>query len=205
MLCLRCKNEEFLLKDDAVIEQEFRKEAFKIQTPAMECTKCGWTTLHLNQIDELRRRTADAYRRKHDLLTSEEIKAYRKLLRKTQREFAIFLGVGEASVKRWETWLVQEKSSDNLIRAMCEKALLGQLGQKTATSVWISSSMPVVVPGKPASTLRWDICLDDLCEPELQIMMAFDKVGEAEAYGASPPHAGAASAALSFSMRSQMI
>jgi hypothetical protein len=49
-----------------------------------------------------------------------QIKAIRKLLGKNQREFAAFLGVGEASVKRWETWLVQEKSSDQLIRIKCD-------------------------------------------------------------------------------------
>jgi hypothetical protein len=37
----------------------------------------------------------------------------------TQRQFAEFLRVGEASVKRWETWLVQDASSDELIRVKC--------------------------------------------------------------------------------------
>lgn len=37
-----------------------------------------------------------------------------------QVQFAKFLSVGEASVKRWETWLVQDRSSDHLIRLKCK-------------------------------------------------------------------------------------
>src|SRR5438876_4143970 len=107
MICLRCNNETFTEAPNAVIEQEFKGETLKVQTPALACAKCGWITLDPAHADELRRRTADAYRRKHGLLTSDAMKALRQLLELNQREFAAFLGVGEASVKRWETWLVQ--------------------------------------------------------------------------------------------------
>jgi len=120
MICLRCDNEEFVPKQDAVIEQELKGEAFHVQTPALACSKCGWITVDAQTTEELRRRTADAYRKKHGLLTSVQIKALRKMLGMNQPEFAAFLGVGEASVKRWETWLVQEKSSDQLIRMKCD-------------------------------------------------------------------------------------
>ena len=73
-------------------------------------------TIALDQGDELRRRTADAYRRNHRLLTTEQIKAIRRVMGMSQRQFAEFLRVGEASVKRWETWQVQDASSDELIR-----------------------------------------------------------------------------------------
>jgi putative zinc finger/helix-turn-helix YgiT family protein/prevent-host-death family protein len=119
MFCTRCGSEEFTPKPDAVLEQEFKGEALKVASPAMACTKCGSLALADGQLDELRRRTADAYRRKHSLLTSAQIKAIREALGKTQREFAAFLRVGEASVKRWETWLVQDASSDELIRVKC--------------------------------------------------------------------------------------
>lgn len=56
-------------------------------------------------------------RKKRGLLTSDEIKQMRRILGMSQREFADFIGVGEASVKRWETWLVQNKSTDLLMRA----------------------------------------------------------------------------------------
>src|SRR5690348_14161513 len=108
MICFSCDNEEFTLKQDAVIEQELKGELFQVETPAFACTRCGWITLDADTTDELRRRTADAYRKKHGLLISGEIRAYRQVLDMSQKDFAAFVGVGEASVKRWETWLVQE-------------------------------------------------------------------------------------------------
>jgi putative zinc finger/helix-turn-helix YgiT family protein len=137
MICLRCDNDKFVAAPDAVIEQEFKGDTLKVQTPALACCNCGWIALDADHADELRKRTADAYRKKHGLLTGEEIKALRKLLQKNQTQFAQFVGVGEASVKRWETWLVQDKSSDELIRLKCAQALRNRLGQTPAT-VWIT-------------------------------------------------------------------
>jgi hypothetical protein len=37
----------------------------------------------------------------------------------SQEEFAAYLSVGVASVKRWELGKVQEKSTDDLIRIKC--------------------------------------------------------------------------------------
>ena len=185
MICLQCDNEVFLPKQDAVIEQEFRGEAFRIQMPALACAKCGWITVDLQQANELRKRTADAYRKKHELLTSDEIRAYRKLLRKTQREFAVWVGVGEASVKRWETYLVQDKSSDQLMRVKCEKALLEQLEQKSA--VWaISWELDLAAePPNAGCSSRWDYV--PLPEPACELQMEFSDVAHAEIAGPSPP------------------
>jgi len=119
MICLKCENEDFVLKPDAVVEQEFRGEIFHVVSPVMECKHCGWQALAEGQMDELGRRTSDAFRKKHNLLTSEEIKERRMSLNMSQREFAEFLRVGEASVKRWENWKVQDASSDELIRLKC--------------------------------------------------------------------------------------
>lgn len=62
------------------------------------------------------RKLADAYRRAHRLLTSEEIRSRRSSLRMTQKAFAIYLGVGEASIKRWELGAIQDESMDRYIR-----------------------------------------------------------------------------------------
>lgn len=115
MICLKCDCEKFEV-GEAGVRQEFRGENLTVRTPVMVCQNCGWQTVGKGQLDELRKRTADAYRQKHNLLMSTQIHAHREALGMSQREFAKALGVGEASVKRWETWLVQEKSSDELIR-----------------------------------------------------------------------------------------
>jgi len=122
MICLKCENEDFVLKPDAEVEQEFRGETFNVVSPVMVCKHCGWRTLAEGQMDELGRRASDAFRGKHGLLTSVEIKELRMSLNMSQRQFAEFLRVGEASVKRWENWKVQDSSSDELIRLKCMMA-----------------------------------------------------------------------------------
>jgi putative zinc finger/helix-turn-helix YgiT family protein len=118
MLCLRCKNERFTEKKVAVA-QTFRGENFNVQALAMVCTECGWFTMTDAQADELCAITADEYRRRQGLLTSAEILACRNRSKMSQRKFAKFLGVGEASVKRWEKGMVQGRAHDELIRQKC--------------------------------------------------------------------------------------
>lgn len=139
MVCLRCNSEEFKRNENATIEQEFRGETFKVKAPAMVCTKCGWQALAEGVVDELRKRTADAYRERHGLLTSGEIKALREDLDLSQQQFADALSVGVASVKRWETWLPQETSSDHLIRLKAKEMKQKAWSERTV-SEWLSTS-----------------------------------------------------------------
>lgn len=122
MICPKCDSQQFKSLRSTPVQQVFRGETLKLRSPITECVKCGWQLLTDDQTDELRRRTADAYREKHGLLTSQQIRAIREALKMSQRQFAEFLRVGEASIKRWETWQVQEESSDELIRAKWELA-----------------------------------------------------------------------------------
>ena len=118
MTCLKCQNERFTEKLTAV-PQVFRGEEFTVKAQAMVCTECGWFTMSDAQADDLCVLTADEYRRRHGLLTSAEIVACRKAHGKSQAKFAAFLGVGIASVKRWEGGTVQEPVYDDLIRRKC--------------------------------------------------------------------------------------
>lgn len=53
MICLKCDNEEFRLKPQGRVMQEYRHEEMWVITPVMECTKCGWVALGDKQADEL--------------------------------------------------------------------------------------------------------------------------------------------------------
>ncbi len=62
MICLRCDNEEFVrVRGDVV--QEYKGMTITVKTAKMRCTRCGWRTIGLDQIDELCRRTREAYQR----------------------------------------------------------------------------------------------------------------------------------------------
>jgi len=67
-------------------------------------------------------KSADAYRQKHQLLLSSEIKRARERVKMSQREFASYLGVGPASVKRWELGEIQTRLADQIIRLKTDPA-----------------------------------------------------------------------------------
>ena len=115
MFCLKCEKSE-LVKKKETFEGEVRGESFKIKSEGMVCPQCGFKTLNSSQMDDFRLQLSETYRKKHDLLTSEEIIEYRGRLNKTQEEFADYLGVGVASLKRWELGKIQDPSSDKLMR-----------------------------------------------------------------------------------------
>lgn len=91
-------------------------ERFTVTVPIVRCPRCGYKTVDAHQLDEYSTAVADAYRRKHGRLTSEEIRGARAKLRMSQREFADYIGVGIASVKRWELGMVQDRAMDELLR-----------------------------------------------------------------------------------------
>lgn len=82
------------------------------------------------QMNTLRRAVSDKYRERHGLLTSKQIVSYRELFGMSQSLFAEYLKVGLASVKRWETYYIQDISQDEHIRLKCDNhhAELNYLG-----------------------------------------------------------------------------
>lgn len=121
MKCPQCSSLKF---NAAKIRHEFeiKGESFNIIAEMNHCIDCGFSAADDMQMAEIQKRTADAYRKEKNLLTSEEIKSLRSDLGMTQAQFAEFLGVGEASVARWETFQIQDKSMDNLIRRSVTRA-----------------------------------------------------------------------------------
>jgi len=115
--CLRCGSE--LEKKVTRMNGKYAGEPYRVSAQAMVCPHCGYAALHASQMDAFSTRLADAYRKRHGLLTSSEIRKTRSELGMSQEEFAEYLSVGVASVKRWELGKVQEKSMDDLIRIKC--------------------------------------------------------------------------------------
>jgi HTH-type transcriptional regulator / antitoxin MqsA len=91
-------------------------EEFTVTVEGMHCDNCGYETVSNRQSGEFTKAISDAYRTKHGLLTGVEIKAKRAALSMSQIDFAAYLGVGPASVKRWESGQVQDRAMDSLIR-----------------------------------------------------------------------------------------
>lgn len=98
------------------VEQSLKGETLTVAAEVSECQHCGFRLLTTAQLGALAGLTADAYRQRHGLLTSTQIRSRRQAMHLSQREFAHWLGVGPASIKRWEHTLVQDRASDLLIR-----------------------------------------------------------------------------------------
>ncbi len=98
------------------IAGEVRGEKFSVFSEASVCDGCGFQVLSDAQSDAYTVAISNAYREQHGLLTSMELKAARDRLGMSLRRFAEFVGVGVASVKRWEAGLIQDEAHDQLIR-----------------------------------------------------------------------------------------
>jgi putative zinc finger/helix-turn-helix YgiT family protein len=121
MKCLNCDCEKFEIKNIR-FNPEIKGEEVEVVVPSSVCTKCQTPLMDGEQMNLLRRNAADKYRKQHNLLTSEEIIKYRATLGMSQSAFANYLKVGEASIKRWETYYVQDVVQDDHIRLKCDEA-----------------------------------------------------------------------------------
>jgi putative zinc finger/helix-turn-helix YgiT family protein len=115
MKCYNCGKGKQISKT-AEIAGEVRGEKFSVVSEAMVCDRCGFQVLSDQQSAAYTVAISDAYRKERGLLTSKELKHIRKGLGFSQRDFAAFLKVSIASIKRWESGLIQDEAHDQLIR-----------------------------------------------------------------------------------------
>mgnify|MGYP002396045740 FL=1 len=115
MKCFQCGKGK-MSSHLADVEGEVRGEKFTARCQATVCSRCGFQILSDEESKAYTVTIADAYRRKHDLLTSEELRQSRSRLGMSQQGFADYLRAGVASVKRWEAGLIQDEAMDELVR-----------------------------------------------------------------------------------------
>ncbi|MBW2580460.1 MAG: DUF4065 domain-containing protein [Deltaproteobacteria bacterium] len=94
----------------------FKGVDVSFEADAYVCPQCGLEAGTVQSAGAVQKAIADAYRTKMDLLTGEEIKALRKARGLTQQDLAELMNIGIASIKRWETGLIQSKSMDQALR-----------------------------------------------------------------------------------------
>ena len=114
LICPEC-DEGALERKVADLTGRTHGESFIIETEALVCRKCSFKTIPGERMAEFALAVADAYRKAHALLTSADLKKRRAMLGMTQQQFADYLGVGVASVKRWEAGQIQDEAMNNLI------------------------------------------------------------------------------------------
>ena len=115
MKCFQCEKGKMVSRMTDMTAH-VRGEDVPVRTEATVCKRCGFQVLTDEQSNAYTIASADAYRQKHGLLTTEELKKIRERLGMSFRAFAKYLRVSEASPKRWEAGLVQDEAMDELIR-----------------------------------------------------------------------------------------
>lgn len=120
MKCALCGKGEVKVKTIKT-SQEVKGEIVKFEAEALVCPECGGHYFDDELADRLAKAASNAYRTDHGLLTSDQIVAYRKELEMSQAEFAKFVPIAIASLKRYELFGIQDESADKLIRLRCDK------------------------------------------------------------------------------------
>jgi len=90
--------------------------AYRVEVPGLTVPQCG-NCQAISIDEEADRQISAAFRREARLLTPEEIRQGRDKLGLTQKQFANLLGVGEATISRWETGAqIQQRAMDRFLR-----------------------------------------------------------------------------------------
>ena len=116
--CGKCGQKEMHLATvpyATTIEHDGR--AYRVEIPAPTVPQCG-NCQAISIDDDAGQQISAAFRRQAGLLAPEEIRQGRDTLGLTQKQFANLLGVGEATVSRWETGAqIQQRAMDRFLRA----------------------------------------------------------------------------------------
>ncbi|NNG65783.1 type II toxin-antitoxin system MqsA family antitoxin [Caldanaerobacter subterraneus] len=128
--CPVCGKEQ----ETEVIEKEevsnIRGEEIKALAKIRVCSVCGEELFDEELEEENLQRVYDIYRKKHGILSPDEIRNIRESYGLSQRAFAKLLGIGEASIARYETGALPEKSLSNMIMLLKDPKNMKKLLEK---------------------------------------------------------------------------
>ncbi|ERM92503.1 XRE family transcriptional regulator [Caldanaerobacter subterraneus subsp. yonseiensis KB-1] len=117
-----------------VIEKEeisnVRGEEIKALAKIRVCSVCGEELFDEELEEENIQRVYDIYRKKHGIPSPDEIRNIRESYGLSQRAFAKLLGIGEASIARYETGALPEKSLSNMIMLLKDPKNMKKLLEK---------------------------------------------------------------------------
>lgn len=118
-ICPICGSEKI---SEKVITGRFKYKGHLIRIPdyhVFECDSCTEKIVSNKTLKENEKTLTDFRRKVDGLLTSDEIRAIREKLGKTQTEMANLIGVGEKNFARYENGQVtQSKTMDWLLRIL---------------------------------------------------------------------------------------
>lgn len=127
MQCARCEKEiaPELLKGQEVIV--VRKEPITVDVEYYKCSECGEEYYVPSPEKDPFEMAYERYRDKHKMLQPAQIKSWREKHHLTQYQLAKLLGLGGATVSRYESGKLQDESHDTMLRLAMEPTNLRKL------------------------------------------------------------------------------
>lgn len=123
MKCIKCGH---AVEPEALrtVDAELKGERVSVTLNARRCMHCGRVLILGRNARTYHRAVSDAYRRKVGLLTMTEIDRLRRNLAMTWPEFAGYVFVGIATLKRWRRGEIQTQALDRLVRLRADPSFL---------------------------------------------------------------------------------
>jgi len=177
------------IKDDIV---KYFEEGFACPVTMNEDGN-SWATGKI--FDENLLRARDAFRVKHNLLTSSQIIEIRKKYKLTQKELSNLIGGGDVTVARYETKSIQEETFDSLLRMVSKSpsfALEQLIKHKHLFSDTrfdeIKSKLRVMIKTDNNAHLRYQAIINKYIDYDIECdangykLLDIDKVGDMISY-----------------------
>lgn len=115
-LCPNCGKESALILVKETEEINVRGELIPIEAEYYRCQECG-EEFEISRPDYTPLKDAyEEYRRRKSMVQPEEIRHFRNKFELTQKEFSGILGIGIATLNRYENGALQNKAHDRVLR-----------------------------------------------------------------------------------------
>ena len=143
------------------VEAELKGEHVSVELNASQCANCGEVVLLGKHVRAYHRAVSDAYRRKVGLLTMDELDSLRRDLKMTLPEFADYVFVGIATLKRWRRGEIQTQALDRLVRLRADPRFLEEAKAELDRRLAVAALMEEV-PRRPC--FEWASMFDHSVE-----------------------------------------
>ena len=116
MFCPMCEAQRLFRRETRREEYDVRGEKVALDVPRRVCHICGEAGVAESFGDPAAAVYAE-YRRRHNLLTPQQVRAVREKYDLSQASFAALLGASPATLERYDGGSLQDKAYDHLLRA----------------------------------------------------------------------------------------
>lgn len=156
--CPACDNSERIDTVSGTKQITVRGEPVKFSMAFRKCTKCGEEFVVTGVDDDPLDKAYREYRKKHSFLQPEEIVDFRKKYHITQGELAALLGLGTATLSRYENGKLQNETHDKLLRLSMDCESLRRL-VLDSRNVFADKKKAVVLDAIDKNTAQMGDCL----------------------------------------------